>query len=149
MKGTLARYRIVICLSILSLLTAGVFFGGWLLQPKPRVDFETYQQIRIGMTLRDVEAIIGAPPGDYGVGKGVLLDFGLDTAPGEIDTRVRKDWLLGDQGISIWLDEMGTVQRMLMPGVHRDYDNTLDWLMVELGIKARKARPVYVLDEIQ
>jgi hypothetical protein len=143
------RRRILISASIIALLAASLFLGGWLLQPKPRIDIATFQQIRIGMTLPEVEAIIGAPPGDYGVGKGVLFDLGLDMDPREIDTRVRKDWLAKDEAISIWLDEQGTVQRMLMPSVHRDYDNTLDWLMVELGIKARKARPVYVLDEIQ
>jgi hypothetical protein len=33
--------------------------------PRPRLTAENYGRIRPGMTLAEVEAILGAPPGDY------------------------------------------------------------------------------------
>ncbi len=39
----------------------------WLLtRPNPEISRDSYDRIQEGMTLAEVEAIVGAPPGDYG-----------------------------------------------------------------------------------
>jgi hypothetical protein len=41
--------------------------GNWLLRPRPTaITEENYGAIRVGMTLEEVEAILGGPAGNYG-----------------------------------------------------------------------------------
>jgi hypothetical protein len=46
-------------------IVLAVALGYWFLQPHPRIDDETANRIKAGMTEADVIAIIGAPPGNY------------------------------------------------------------------------------------
>jgi hypothetical protein len=55
---------------LVALAIAGVGLGvgaAWMgLAPlQPRINEDAYEQIRAGMTQTDVEALLGAPPGDY------------------------------------------------------------------------------------
>jgi hypothetical protein len=54
---------------LIGLAAVVVFFAGtlvwWLAISGPRITPAAYSQIRLGMTRGDIEAIIGAPPGDY------------------------------------------------------------------------------------
>jgi len=40
------------------------------LAPRPRINREVFARIEIGMTEKEVEAVLGAPPGDYRTGPG-------------------------------------------------------------------------------
>ncbi|HMF15961.1 MAG TPA: hypothetical protein VKE98_02090 [Gemmataceae bacterium] len=42
-----------------------VFWGARLLTPRHRINRESLEKIQVGMTLEEVEAILGVPPGDY------------------------------------------------------------------------------------
>jgi hypothetical protein len=58
--------RVLLILGALGLLAVvGVLVLVWLPRPGDRITRETFEQIRDGMTLDEVEAIIGAPPGEY------------------------------------------------------------------------------------
>jgi hypothetical protein len=55
------------CLAIgLSLMAVCVAFIGWRTLRGPRISEVSYEQIEVGMTHADVDAIIGVPMGDYG-----------------------------------------------------------------------------------
>jgi hypothetical protein len=49
-------------LAVLALTVAGTVAFLW---PRPRVTKESYERIKLGMTRREVEAVVGGPPGDY------------------------------------------------------------------------------------
>src|SRR4051812_8749026 len=47
------------------LVVLSVACGYWLTRPTPRVTEESFAEIQPGMTIEQVEAIIGGPPGNY------------------------------------------------------------------------------------
>jgi hypothetical protein len=61
------RQRLVVGLAVLALLFGGVVTHLHFQRRRPRCDFIAFKKIREGMTLREVRAIVGAPPGDYTV----------------------------------------------------------------------------------
>jgi hypothetical protein len=58
------------------LLVAGSFWFFELSPPKHRINVDGYQRLRLGMTEQEVERVLGVPAGDYGPGKGEILDYG-------------------------------------------------------------------------
>src|SRR5687768_3067975 len=61
----MTRRRVLVVLGVLAaggMLAAG---GWWLTTPRVLFTPEQVEQITAGMTLEEVEAILGAPPGDY------------------------------------------------------------------------------------
>ena len=40
--------------------------GVWLLWPRTAINRGTFEEIRVGMTLKETEELIGLPPGQYG-----------------------------------------------------------------------------------
>jgi len=44
---------------------------------KPSINRESYDRIQLGMTSQEVEKILGGPAGDYGPGKGQIVDYGI------------------------------------------------------------------------
>src|SRR5436309_3337545 len=117
--------RIFISVTIVATIALAIFLGGWVMQPRPRIDQETFDKIKVGMTGREVEELIGAPPGDYGIGIGELEiaftywiedpdwpDYQkrmLDREELKTKTLVRKDWLGANLAIAIWTDVDGNV----------------------------------------
>jgi hypothetical protein len=140
------RRRVLLSVSILAVLAIGIFVGGWLLQPKPRIDQESYDRIKVGMTLAEVEAIIGAPPGDYGVGTGEIeVWFTWEVKTGDVHwprlpAGERKEWLGQQHAITVWVNAAGKVVDHSMPPVFREYDSTFDRLLGMLGLKDKKPR---------
>ncbi len=60
----MARWRARTLLIALALLAIGV--GIYLCLPKsPRFTEDQYERIQLGMTLAEVEAVLGCPPGNY------------------------------------------------------------------------------------
>jgi hypothetical protein len=58
------RRRLWLVLGLVLTLAGGAA-GWWLLHSPPRITEATYEQIRDGMALAEVEAILGGPPGNY------------------------------------------------------------------------------------
>jgi len=54
--------RTIVGLSIFACLTMGVVVSGSLTAPAPRINPETFGEIKLGMTEQEVEACLGVPP---------------------------------------------------------------------------------------
>jgi hypothetical protein len=52
-------------LTFAACLGLAAFWGVRLLTPRHRINRESLEKIQVGMTLEEVEAILGVPPGDY------------------------------------------------------------------------------------
>lgn len=60
------RRRISFCLVIFCSIAGAIFVATWfVLAPSHRITEENIRKIQAGMSVADVEAILGAPPGDY------------------------------------------------------------------------------------
>jgi hypothetical protein len=71
------RIRFLLILAVAVVLLAGavlIFFG-----PNPNITGESCEQIKPGMTQREVESILGCPAGDYRKNKGHR--FGITGLP--------------------------------------------------------------------
>ena len=68
----------------------------WLNVPRPGVTRSNYERIREGMTLADVGAILGGPPGNYQEGRGTFLLFSANGPEGS------SPWLRDDVAHLIW-----------------------------------------------
>jgi hypothetical protein len=134
--------RVLISMSIPAVLAIGIFVGGWLLQPKPRINQETLDGIKVGMTLSEVEATIGAPPGDYGVGKGEIEFWtGREPPRGKLRNDY-KAWLGQTGAICVWFDANGKAADYEVFDVYREHDSNFDRLLAWLGLKAKNPQPV-------
>lgn len=136
------RKRICLCAGVLTCLVFAGVAGYWFLQPHPRIDAETLQKIQVGMTEREVIDIIGAPPGNYGVGEGELNPFNVSTFWIFPEKSV-KTWLGRDKAIQIGFADDGKVLSKNIGNVWREYDSHLHMVGVWFRLADRKPRPVY------
>jgi hypothetical protein len=113
----------------LSILISGLFgLSAWYRSP---IQYENFDQIRPGMTLAEVEALLGCPPGDY---RKCEIAYALD----DIDFPINADearWQ-GSQGdLMIFHDEnkivvgkswaKGEPEALIVGAMHWFVDNTL------------------------
>ena len=85
---------------LLLFVLAGVF--------RRRLRPENYPLITPGMTSKQVEDLLGGPPGDYGwffVGSGTMTEEGVDAPPGSIEVI----WFDDDHRIEVYFDSAGRV----------------------------------------
>jgi hypothetical protein len=82
-------------------------------RPRPRINRESWDEIRnrieAGLTLAEVEAIIGTPPGDYSswtLAPGLRRNVGLNRS----DCFAQHLWIGDDSSIHVFVDESGKVQ---------------------------------------
>src|SRR4051812_21014952 len=97
------RRRLLVGLALLvavGLVGAGAVAG---LTPWVRIDEETFQRIKRGMSRAEAEALLGGPPGDYATGRVTTIrPFWTDRL--FIDLQV---WS-GDAGkMYVWFDSVG------------------------------------------
>jgi hypothetical protein len=133
------------------LLGCGLLFGfvfvfWWLFGPysiKHKINLEGYRQLRLGMTEQEVESVLGVPAGDYGPGKGEILDYGVFTIMShEIKTDPNgKKWLAGSFAITVCFDDQGRVRGMGTDEVYRPYDSPLEMLCQKTGLSKKKPYP--------
>lgn len=94
-------------LMVVVALVAAVYFGWALLAGSAhRINPYTAMKIRVGMTQRDVEAIFGAPPGDYS------SEQKSDQAQAPVDCRPdlrREDWTAEEGGAVVYFGPDGRV----------------------------------------
>src|SRR5262245_7810076 len=70
-------------LKVLGLGVAGWLFAAWYFSPTV-IEYDRYRQIQVGMTLKEVESVLGYPPGVYVGPEGVRPRNRLfDDTPGE------------------------------------------------------------------
>lgn len=63
------RRPLLLGLVLLACLGAGFVGYLWATAPRLRINQESFERIRAGMTLQEVEGILNAPSGDYGPGE--------------------------------------------------------------------------------
>jgi hypothetical protein len=124
-------------------LGVAVFWGLRLLPPRHRINPESFEKIQVGMTLEDVEAILGVPAGKYYKGSYFLLGpwqkvgnlwvccgecLGQQSLSGD------KEWIGKDGAIAVWLDSQERVVRQEFSDLmscevqERFFDKLLSWL---------------------
>ncbi len=86
-----------------TLVVIAVIVGGgvWRALPKSSLSPDRFAAVKVGMTEAEVEAVLGAPPGDYS--SGGLTTFTVMNHPNN------KSWLGPEQGITVFFDNVGRV----------------------------------------
>jgi hypothetical protein len=113
MTGLRRRRLPLVGLGAVALLAGGLF--AWLGLPRPGVTRANYERIQEGMTLPEVESILGGPPGNYSR----LPDneaglWAIDFADPELGPqyfRGREAWVGGELAVAVWLNDQGRVRR--------------------------------------
>ena len=94
------RKRLLVLFLCLSFLFLAIAF----FLPRPRVNWESYEKIQVGMSSREVECIFGAGPGDYSTGP---VHFHSVKQVGGVGRA--KTWCGDDGQITVWFDDKGVV----------------------------------------
>src|SRR5947209_4827990 len=76
--------------------------------PAPRIDLETRNRVKPGMTLAEVEALIGAPPGDYA--SWTLAPWMRRYVRNYETGGERHTWIGNDHSMVVTVDENGAVR---------------------------------------
>jgi hypothetical protein len=105
---------------------------------------EGYGKLQLGVTRQEVEKTLGGSPGDYGPGKGEILDYGIFTvASDSIRSNPKaKNWLAGSYAITVCFDDQDRVQALMgTNGVYRPYDSVIEMCCQRLHLKQKKPYP--------
>ena len=93
----MARKKKLLWAGIAAGLAVALYFLVRPAAPKHNFDRASFEKINKGMTLAEVEAILGAPAGDYTT-RPTTSDFDVGWGPGE------KEWVSNEGAISAWFD---------------------------------------------
>jgi hypothetical protein len=74
----------------------------WLSASRHRINQESIKLIEIGMTQSEVEALLGAPPGNYSVGG--ISAHAIPPPPYR-----REDWIGDECAVDVYFDSSGNV----------------------------------------
>src|SRR5262245_12571564 len=138
------RRRIAVSAIVLLIVAGLIVVGYWLLQPHPRIDKAALDRIELGMTEAQVVEIIGAPPGNYGLGDAEFERSHIVDARAVIvelpDPASSKSWMGQTHGIEIGFDANGKVVTKDLHTLWREYDSHFDWMCQTLRIREKKPR---------
>jgi hypothetical protein len=102
--------------------------------PKHNFDRTSFEKINKGMTLAEVEAILGGPPGDYTT-RPTISECDVGWGPGE------KEWVSDEGAISVWFDPEGRILGASFSPVFLRTDLTwLERLQMWLGWREKTER---------
>jgi hypothetical protein len=95
------RRWLLVGLVAVALLGCGLFV--WVVYPKHRINRDSFEQIRSGMTEAEVEAVLGAAAGDYRTTP--TLEY--------FSTRLMPDrqWSCNECRVGVWLNPDGKVRK--------------------------------------
>jgi len=104
--------RFTICLAALIVLTMGSIGALWFAtRPTHRINETTVEQIKIGMTLVEVESILGVREGDYSTHNvAVVVDLTRTT---ELYKNPPKSWWTNELVMDVNFDDNGRVEGVL------------------------------------
>ena len=119
---------IVGCLTAMLLATYGILR---LTAPRPKLTLDNMEAIEHGMTLQEVEKILGAPAGNYSS----LRDAEAADLPQCYDKPGDKNWVDDQMWLGVRFDEAGNVKaRYYYPHRRNDNRTFLDNLRRWLGM---------------
>jgi len=97
------HHGILIAVSLVAVVPAGLF---WSTLPRHAISKQNIAMIRPGMTQKQVEALLGGPPGDYGPESVASESHGISIPlPSERD----EAWIAGFTAVSVRFGEDGRV----------------------------------------
>src|SRR5437588_11655937 len=102
------RKRVLAAGGGLAVLLGSVLAMLWYVWPHDQISRASCEQIHEGMTLRDVEAVLGGPPGTY-TANGQDWSMGMLHNGVRPITHTREVWVGDDGGIRVDFDEQGWV----------------------------------------
>jgi len=113
MRRRLARFGL-----ILLILAVAAFSFVWYRSPSRRINRAAFDRIQLRMTLEEVEAIIGCPPGNYAGWKASYKwnDDSLYSADFLIRDQAKHNDQYGDWPIYLWLCNTGCISVSLKEG---------------------------------
>jgi hypothetical protein len=99
-------------LIVLAVFVAALWLAGWVFWTRPvgpgqRINPHTVLRVRPGMTQEQIEAIFGAPPGDYSSEMRGHQAKGLPQRPPELR---REDWTADEGGAVVYFGADGRVK---------------------------------------
>jgi hypothetical protein len=113
MTGLRRRRLLLGVLGAVALVACGLF--AWLLLPRPGVTRANYERIQEGMTLPEVEGILGGLPGNYSrFPDNEASLWALDWADPELSLhyfRGREAWVGDELAVAVWFNDQGRVRR--------------------------------------
>jgi hypothetical protein len=111
--------------------------------PRHRINRETYLKIRLGMTQAEVETLLGVPPGDYGLGQGWVVDYGVYGSIYWMDFEQRHPtkWVGERMAIRILFDKNRGATAISADDVFREADSVLDWILRQVRLRPAKSWP--------
>jgi hypothetical protein len=134
--------RRLLLFPFLAAVLVGLAFVVWLLWSRPTaINRENAAKIQEGMTLAEVEAVLGGPPRDDG--NGVLAFQRVDGSEGtmtrsELRSEMNqlpdvKQWLSDEVLVEVTLDHAGRVASTTIDPVRLAHLGPIDWLRRWLG----------------
>jgi hypothetical protein len=113
LSGGTRRRRILLFVLLAVVLGVGCLLAWRWYRPSPRINEAAYEQIRLGMTQPEVEAILGVKPGEYhsgaidGAFQGSILV--KDEKDEEAEEGNEERWESDEAGISVFFSPEGKV----------------------------------------
>jgi hypothetical protein len=108
-RGTKSRRRILIGIGAVTTLVLVTLVIVVLTRPQPVINQATADQIQQGMTEAEVDAIIGAPQGNYNPGNYFTGREDVEFPLWAADAVKRKKWTGGQGVILVFFDNQGKV----------------------------------------
>jgi hypothetical protein len=106
------RLAVLSGVALVIAVLAGLVYNEWSQrQPLSPLKAERFGDVRVGMTLEQVEAVLGLPPGDYSGGGSPTITF--------THSHDHQTWLGTAQGLTVFFDKAGRVTERRAYLVHR------------------------------
>jgi hypothetical protein len=130
----MTRRKKLLSFGISAGLVVVVYFAFRTSAPKHNINGASFEKIKQGMTLAEVEAILGGPAGDYTT-RPTISECDGRLGPGD------KEWVSDDAAISVWFDPKGGILDASVSPVFRRNDLTwLERLRTWLGWREKTKR---------
>src|SRR5262249_31624007 len=105
------RTRVLVLVVVATAVGVLAYAGWWLATPRHRISLNSSVEIQHGMTLEQVEAILGVPPGNYATQEEFRRMGGGQTWHQTTGGRCRcAEWVSDELAIWVYFDPDGTAK---------------------------------------
>lgn len=131
------RKRLLLFSGLLALALLGGYLVLWWTAPRHPLGWRGYQKIELGMTERQVEEALGAPPGshlDLPEGEKLVYDHAAEVSRGRSEAPRGLSWVSNEGNLGVAFDEAGRVVGVTFTPLRRANVPLLDRLRRWLGL---------------